>query len=494
MTSSAASTASSGQPCNRPNDEDYVMCQQKKQRSVWELEDDDVDMVHTEPKNTVQHHLMVFEGKVQSCDDGFDTTSQSASAVTVVPVKENDGKGKMHLSVGKLECMKCKVILHRRSEFLLLPEKEDWCQALWGWCQECSGLKPKEFKKQQNKQWLRRQREATGITRMRGMEFGQLMEVMAEKFPGAAKRSLLKAARTRVLAVGRAAALAAFGVQPKTKERYEDACKLYFDALRAVAEEAVEQAEDDDASHSHVSASKSEAVVKPASATKSDIRKNMTAFLSSEADFLTMVTTSISVSYACKGQDCRFYGLNDQWFQKQGGYQFRCPNCSKLYRPWKVNENTDFNYAKVICVVNPLTGEKMIFPAKWPDSAADTWLQTMMTATAHDVAESRRQAMTAEQSLMALDKMLRDIGVPGDGRFVHFDVKETVISALKTTTDFKDESVWSRHRESGFWGNILPRDQVAPIFDEWPTFIALFANLMQTSTEDEIMSMNLDGF
>ena len=160
--SSAASTASSVHN-NHIADGDYVMlkhdeeknkadCSQKK-TSVWELEDDDVEMTpadtegkKTEAKRKSHSHVMVVrEASVQDAD--FDAASVSASCVTVVPVKENGGRGKMNLSVDKLECMKCKVILQRRSEFLLLPEKEDWCQALWGHCQECSGLKPKEFKK-----------------------------------------------------------------------------------------------------------------------------------------------------------------------------------------------------------------------------------------------------------------------------------------------------------------------------------------------------------
>ena len=508
--SSAASTASSVHN-NHIADGDYVMlkhdeeknkadCSQKK-TSVWELEDDDVEMTpadtegkKTEAKRKSHSHVMVVrEASVQDAD--FDAASVSASCVTVVPVKENGGRGKMNLSVDKLECMKCKVVLQRRSDFLLMNEKEDWCQTLWGWCQSCSELPQKEFNKQQRKQWIRRQREATGIGRKRGMDFGQLMEELAERFPGSDKRSLLTTARLRVKALGQAAALAAFGAEAKTKERYENACRAYFDSVRAVAEEAVEQAEDDDTSHSHVMASESEAV-KPASASKSDIRIRRDQFLSEEADFLTMVTTSISVSYACKGRDCRFYGMNDQWFQKKdGGYRFRCPNCSKLYKPWKVTETTDFSYAKVICVVNPANGEKMIFPAQWPSSKEDNWLQEMMTATAHDAeAASHRQVMTARESLLALDKMLKAIGVPGDGRFVHYNVKQWVIDALKPTTDFGDESVWRGHVEKGFYGNILPIEVASqPAFDEWPTFIALFANLLQADNKDEVMSLNLDG-
>jgi hypothetical protein len=367
---------------------------------------------------------------------------------------------------GELRCMKCQGEVEKRSDFLLVSEKEDWCNALWGWCQACSGLEGPEFKKQQSKKWKRRQTELTGILRQRGMEFNQLCQVLLEKFPGIEKKKLYEAARFRVHALGTAAALAAFGVEAVTKQRYDDACKRYFDTVRALITE-VEPSEGKDVFHHQVS-----------------------AFLSSEADFLTMVTTSISVSYACKGKDCRYYGLNDQWFQKAGGYQFRCPNCAKFYRPWKVNPNTDNNYAKVVCVVNPKSGEKVIFPAKWPASQGDNWLQEMMTATAHDGAARKG---TTSDTLLALDEMLKAIGIPADGRFVHFPVKESTLQALKNTSDFSAEAVWSERNEKGFYGNVLPPQTAAQAaFDEWPTFIALFAQLLHNG-EDAAVNLTLSG-
>ena len=123
------------------------------------------------------------------------TTTPSAASVAT----SSQGSGDMKLAVsGKLECMKCKKEVAQRSDFLLVSEKEDWCNALWGWCLECSGLSPEEFKKQQRKQWKRRQTDLTGILRQRGMEFHQLCQVLLDKFPGTPKRKLFEAACHRV--------------------------------------------------------------------------------------------------------------------------------------------------------------------------------------------------------------------------------------------------------------------------------------------------------
>ena len=157
-----------------------------------------------------------------------------------------------------------------------------------------------------------------------------------------------------------------------------------------------------------------------------------------------------------------------------------------------MNPNTDNNYAKVVCVVNPRSGEKVIFPAKWPDSQGDNWVQEMMTATAHD-AEAKKGNINTADTLLALDRMLQAIGIPADGRFLHFKVKASTLQSLKETADFSSEVVWRDLNEKGFYGNILP-DEIAeqPAFDEWPSFIALFAQLLHAG-EDAAVSLTLSG-
>ena len=96
-----------------------------------------------------------------------------------------------------------------------------------------------------------------------------------------------------------------------------------------------------------------------------------------EAQFLTMVTEGVSLSFLCRMPGCLFYGDNAMWVQRAGGkHQFKCPCCGEMFRPW-----ADYK-GSVVCqfVVQFFTdtGRKVAIPATWPDNEDVSYFYKLM--------------------------------------------------------------------------------------------------------------------
>ena len=75
----------------------------------------------------------------------------------------------------------------------------------------------------------------------------------------------------------------------------------------------------------------------------------------------------------------------------------------------------------------------------------------------------------------------------------HFQVTRDTVKELKGAADFSSEKVWKDLSEKGVYGNFLDEDIAKEeAFDEWPTFIALFAQLLRAGQE-AALNLSLNG-
>ena len=96
----------------------------------------------------------------------------------------------------------CGQVNLRWSEFLLCDVEASWAGKIWGWCQACSGLPPKEFKKQAKQLKLQRTNMLKEhVKTARSITFNNQMQYVEKTFPGASntKRRELAAHRMRAL-------------------------------------------------------------------------------------------------------------------------------------------------------------------------------------------------------------------------------------------------------------------------------------------------------
>ena len=145
-------------------DSSWMMVKRPKEEADWDTDDVETMSVGTDAADSC----------VSSSTTG---TSGQENNVT-------GGKSKLHL-----KCMNCELAVKNRTDFLWLPEHEDWCGKLWGHCLECSGLGKKDFKRKQNKLWNQR---ATILyqkqERVRTLNWKNLDAALKEKYPGVSNK------------------------------------------------------------------------------------------------------------------------------------------------------------------------------------------------------------------------------------------------------------------------------------------------------------------
>lgn len=329
-----------------------------------------------------------------------------------------------------------------RTDFLLLPEKEDWCGKLWGHCLKCSGLDAKDFKRLQRNRWhVRAKALFAKRDRMRVLDWQSLDAHLKEKFPGSTNKERRALAMFRIRAMGMAAAKAAFQESENTQKAYTACHEAYMHKIDEVCE---------------------------------NIGMPSAQIKHWETDFLTSVCKSIQVSYLCRKKDCGFYGMNDQWVQHATKYHFRCPHCAMQYYPWK-DAPKWYPFQKVISVSHPGTGERWVIPALWPASAEDSWLQDMMQATASKIESEDDLEAFLTGKIQSLEVLLSNAGIPAV--FKKFTMKQDVKWLLDSAAGF-GQTQYGKLAEEGYWGNILdPKLGNQEPFDQWEEFAAIFASL-----------------
>ena len=252
--------------------------------------------------------------------------SQMAGSSQDVLVASGDEESDVVVEAkSKLQCMTCQVTVRWNSDLLLCEKTEDWCGKLWGMCLSCSGLEAAEFKKDQRRLWKKRQTVVNGQLRARTLNWQNLSQRLKERLPTVSNKTLYNMTKWRIQAMGMAAALGGFGENMIVQKAYKEAAAVYFQNLARVANEI-------------------------------ELPANLyTAMVNEDSDFLTAMTRSVAVSFACRRRQCRFYGMNDQWVNHADKYKFRCPMCALPYVPWRAQPGY-YDYQKVVSMVNPARG------------------------------------------------------------------------------------------------------------------------------------------
>ena len=378
-------------------------------------------------------------------DDSRSATSGRFQQIDEEKTLEVDVAGGSKLN---LICMKCETKVRNRSEFLLLPEREDWCGKLWGHCITCSGLKEAEFKKNQRNRWHQRAKEVHGKQGcLRVLQWKKLDSYLKEKMPDASNKQRRAMMSMRLKLMSMAMCLQFFEANEKTRMAYVHVQKEYMAKIDAVCK---------------------------------DIGQPSSQIQHAEADYLTSVAKGIQISYLCRKKDCGFYGMNDQWIQHESKYWFRCPVCGMQYYPWREAEKW-YGFQRVLAVSHPQTGEQWVIPALWPSSAEDDYLQKLMVVTASKIETEEDLDNFLAGKIQSLDTMLANIGIPAC--FKKFTLSQDVKDVLSTCQGF-GASQYAKIDKDGFWGNILDKKvaEQEP-FNEWTEFAALFADLAKAGEQ-----------
>jgi hypothetical protein len=402
------------------------------QGTKWELEDDDDGGASS---------------SVLKTDDGdasmAGTASEAGGDLQLAIVQEEKSA-----SVLDLKCMCCKEKVILRTQFLLLDDKEDWCGKLWGQCLKCSGLDAKAFTKLQRKRWHVRATILHGKQNtLRVLSWQKLDAHLKVKFPGSSNKERRSLASSRIRVMGMAMALSSFAENVYTQQAFQVAHATYMTQIDEVC---------------------------------SNIGLPSAQIKHWETDFLTSLSDTIQVSYLCRKKDCGFYGMNDQWVKHETRYHFRCPRCGMQYSPWK-DAAKFYPFQKVISITHPSTGERWVIPAKWPDSAEDSYLQDLMRAKAMKIETDADLNDFVQGKIESLEKMLQNIGIPA--AFQQFKLSSDTKYLLNTTNGF-GKTQYTKLEEDGYWGNILdPVIGNQEPFNEWTEFAAIFASLVSAGEQ-----------
>ena len=73
-----------------------------------------------------------------------------------------------------------------------------------------------------------------------------------------------------------------------------------------------------------------------------------------------------------------------QWLRHEDKYQFRCPACGELYRPWSGHKDA-VNFQYVIGITSPEDGLHKFIPATWPPSEEAGWVSKQVELHASQI-------------------------------------------------------------------------------------------------------------
>jgi hypothetical protein len=419
----------------------------KKQKCKTE---DEQMIVDSETASMVSCATFTERFEVEGDSDKEEAGSTAAST-TKNRFQQIDEEQELDVGQGSkldLVCSGCQKKVFRRTEFLLLPEKEDWCGKLWGHCLECSGMTAAVFKRNQRNRWHKRAVELHGKQDcLRVLQWKKLDGYLKEKMPETSNKQRRALISLRLKAMSMAMCLQFFEGSEAKQTAYVAVHQEYMEKIDEVCKENG----------------------KPSSQIQI-----------AEADYLTSVAKGIQISYLCRKKDCRFYGMNDQWIQHESKYHFRCPMCGMQYYPWKQAEKW-YAFQRVVTISHPRTGEQWIVPALWPASAEDDYLQKLMVVTASNIESQEDLDNFLAGKVQSLETMLANIGVPA--AFKKFFLTEDVKYILRGCAGF-GEKQYAKLDDNGFFGNVLdPAVAEQEPFDQWTEFAALFADLAKAGEE-----------
>ena len=203
--------------------------------------------------------------------------------------------------------------------------------------------------------------------------------------------------------------------------------------------------------------------------------------LSKDVNHLTMLCTSLAVSYLCRNKKCLFHGSNGDWIAHgTKAFSFRCPSCKTLYQPSAVKEgwcNASF------CITwqteeEDGTVSTSVAPATYPPSAEEKALNNLKELHARWKADGVQGVRDyKERKATDLQHLL------GPFRQITLFRHQSWVEG-----EWLDEIAWPLKKRAhivanGFRGNHMTPEQVTDdkVFKEWGSFLALIEEMAQTA-------------
>ena len=137
------------------------------------------------------------------------------------------------------------------------------------------------------------------------------------------------------------------------------------------------------------------------------------------------------------------------------------------------------NAAMAIIVIDPITGEKSVIPAYWPQTQEDKALNNFKEIHARAKVGDVRGYL--DKTPAKIHSLLRKYAMSRKPFFEHFDWTDKGMNMVDTSKCPKEGPTgWGRLQANGYWGMQLrkedvlqPNGQPVEIFNEWPEFVAL---------------------
>ena len=195
--------------------------------------------------------------------------------------------------------------------------------------------------------------------------------------------------------------------------------------------------------------------------------------LDTQADWLTEVIKGVAISYACRFQDCRWYGMNHQWVVNSKQAQYRCPRCKREYKPWS-QARGELCYQKAVHLVSPGSGKVVAFPVKWPGSQADSFFLECCEVHAANLRTDQDLDEFVSDAVWKLEDVVKRLGiVEGMKKFEWDSSNEHMLSANWP----KDGQFGWGRLVGGYHGGIIPPppkgvDWDAYTFADWDELVA----------------------
>jgi hypothetical protein len=325
-----------------------------------------------------------------------------------------------------------------------------WAGKIWGWCQPCSGLDVKTFKREAKR--MKKARIALKkehVFRSRNMTFNNQLQFIRRLFPGATntQRFELAVKRMRVCSVSFTAAF------DKMNEHQQQVAAIIKDEWLAEVKKCAED---------------------PSYACTTDAR----TLTSWKASYLTKLMDGVWWSFLCKRRGCHFFGQNNEqsWIKHNDHYWFRCPMCAIQYQPWGGKDCVKAK--RVLTIFNPVTDEFSYIPTEHPPSEDERWLNNMIELEARNIQSQEDVDAWVNRSALDLDKLIKAEEMKASNIWRKIPYSKANHTAY-FTSEWNDKPMLER----GYvMGSILPAEDAAhDPFSDWNGLISIMANHIAAS-------------
>ena len=163
----------------------------------------------------------------------------------------------------------------------------------------------------------------------------------------------------------------------------------------------------------------------------------------------------------------------ENWIKHFASYHFKCPCCGYQHQPW-VEDDTVVKAARVLTLVNPITGQVHFIPCINPPSEDEKWINEQIEITARKIQSQADLKAWYDRSALDLNELLQREALPPTEVFRDIPYNPANHDAGAP------EAQWdsTRQKRNGFvLGNFLPMStQPQTPFSDFNGLIAIMAN------------------